>query len=164
MDVEALKEKLSTTIPALEGVRLVYLFGSRVKGNLGPMSDYDLAVLVDRAVDGRRVQALLAHELARVLRTDRVDVVLLNRAPVELAYAIIAQGKLLYERDVATRVEYEATVLNRYGDLLPMLRRQREDILRGNDYERRVHRYRAALRRTERTLGQIAAAQGQGSE
>jgi predicted nucleotidyltransferase len=164
MDISALKDELLTVLPDLEGVCLVYLFGSQVEGNLGPMSDYDLAVLVDRAVDGRRVQARLAHESARALQTDRIDVVLLNRAPIELAYAVIAQGELLYERDIATRVEYEATVLSRYGDYLPLLRAQRDDILRGDDHDRRVRRYRAALGRTERTLGQIAAAQGQGTE
>jgi hypothetical protein len=122
------------------------------------MSDYDLAVLVDRAADGRRLQARLAHELARALQTDRVDVVLLNRAPIELAYAIIAKGRVLYEEDTATRVEYEATVLSRYGDFLPVLRAQRDDILRGDEHDHRVRGYRAALGRTERTLGQIGAA------
>jgi predicted nucleotidyltransferase len=164
MDAQAMKEDLSTILPDLEGVHLVYLFGSRVEGNLGPMSDYDLAVLVDRAVDGRRVQARMAHEVARALQINRVDVVLLNRASIELAYAIIADGKLLFERDVATRVEYEATIMSRYGDLLPMLRRQRDDILQGDDYDRRVRRYRAALRRTRRTLGQVEAAQRHATE
>ena len=164
MDMQALKVKLSTILPGLEGVRLVYLFGAQVEGNLGPMSDYDLAVLVDRAVDGRRIQARLAHEVACALQTARVDVVLLNSAPIELAYAIVAEGKLLYEQDIATRVEYEAMVLSRYGDFLPVLRTQREDILRGDDHDRRVRRYRAALGRTERTLGQIAATQSQGSK
>lgn len=164
MDVQALKDKLSTILPDIEGVCLVYLFGSQVDGILGPMSDYDLAVLVDHAADQRCVQACLAHELARILQTDRVDVVLLNRASIELAYVVITQGKMLYERDVATRVEYEATVLSRYGDFLPLLRAQRDDILRGKDHAYRVHRYRAALGRTERTLGQIAATRRQNSE
>lgn len=164
MDVQALKDELSTILTHLEGVCLLYLFGSQVDGMLGPMSDFDLAVLVDRAAAGRRVQARLAHELARALQTDRVDLVLLNRASIELAYAIIAQGQVLYERDVATRVEYEATVLSRYSDFLPVLRRQRDDILRGDAHDDRVRRYRAALGRTERTLGQIAATQRQASE
>jgi len=164
MNAQALKDELSTIVPRFEGVCLVYLFGSQIEGNLGPMSDYDLAVLVERTVDGRRIQARLAHELAHSLQVDRLDVVLLNRAPIELAYAIIAQGKVLYEQDVATRVEYEATVLSRYGDYLPVLRKQRDDILRGNDHDHRVRRYRAALGRTERTLGQIAAIQRQSSE
>ena len=164
MEAEALKDELSTILPSLEAVRMVYLFGSRVENNVGPMSDFDVAVLVDRAADGPRLRARLAHELARVLGTDRVEVVLLNRASIELAYAVVAQGKVLYEEDLATRVEYEATILSRYGDYLPVLRRQRRDILRGDDYERRVHRYRATFRRTERTLGQVEAAQRQAAE
>lgn len=164
MEAEALKDELSTILPSLEGVRLVYLFGSRVDNNLGPMSDFDVAVLVDRAADGPRLRARLAHELARALQTDRIDVVLLNRASIELAYAVVAQGKVLYEQDVATRAEYEATVLSRYGDYLPVLRRQRSDIVQGDDYERRVRRYRATLRRTERTLGQVEAAQRQATD
>jgi predicted nucleotidyltransferase len=164
MDTRALKDKLSTILASLEGVRLVYLFGSQVEGSPGPMSDHDFGLLVDRAADGQRIQAQLAHELACALQTDRVDVVLLDRAPVELAYGVVARGQVLFERDVATRVEYEAQVLSRYGDYLPVLRAQRDDILRGDEHVHRVHRYRAALGRTERTLGQITAAQGQDSD
>lgn len=164
MNTQALREKLSAILASLKGVRLVYLFGSQVEGSPGPMSDYDLGVLLDPTADGRPIQARLAHELACALQTERVDVVLLNGAPMELAYAVIAQGKVLFERDVAARVEYEAQVLSRYGDYLPVLRAQRDDILRGDGYVHRVHRYRAALGRTERTLGQIAAAQGQDTD
>ena len=164
MDIRELKDKLSIILASSEGVHLVYLFGSRVQGSPGPMSDYDLGLLVDPAIDSPPVQARLAHELACALGTDRVDVVLLDRAPIELAYAIIAQGQVLFERDVATRVEYEAQVLSRYGDYLPVLRAQRDDILQGDKHAHRVQRYRAALGRTERTLGQIGAVQGQGSE
>ena len=65
---------------------------------------------------------------------------------------------------VATRVEYEAHVLSRYGDYLPVLRAQRDDILQRDKHAHRVQRYRAALGRTERTLGQIAAPRRQGSD
>ena len=160
MEADELRNELAAIVPDLSGVQLVYLFGSQVDGNLGPMSDYDLAVLVDRLVDGRVVQAQLAHELARVLQTDRVDVVLLNRVPIELAYGVITQGRILYEQDVATRVEYEAYILGRYGDLLPMLRAQRVDILRGDDHDRRIRRYRAAPGRTERATSAIAETHG----
>ncbi|MCL5960363.1 MAG: nucleotidyltransferase domain-containing protein [Chloroflexi bacterium] len=62
--------------------------------------------------------------MAANLETDRADVVLLNRAPVELACAVVVQGRLIYQRDEATRVEYEAGVKSRYGDYLPVLRVQ----------------------------------------
>ncbi len=126
---KGLRNKLSSLLARQSGVCLAYLFGSQVEGCLGPMSDCDLAVLADPDVDGPQFQARLAQELAQALQGQRVDVVLLNRAPVELAYAGIAQGKLLYEQDVAARVEVEAGVLGRYGDYLPVLRAQRADII-----------------------------------
>ena len=160
MKARMLRNRLSTVLEHQNGVCLVYLFGSQVEGDTGPMSDYDFAVVTDPSVDGRRLQAALAHELSQALGTAGVDVVLLNRVPVELAYAVIAQGTVLFERDVATRIEYEADVLSRYADYLPILRAQRDDILQGGEHVHRVQRYREALGRTERSLGQIAASHG----
>jgi uncharacterized protein len=84
-----------------------------------------------------------------------VDVIILNEAPIELAYAVIAQGVVLYQRDLATRVEYEATVMGLYGDYLPVLHQQRREILQGDDHAKRVQWYRQALGRTQRTISQI---------
>jgi hypothetical protein len=76
---------------------------------------------------------------------------------VELAYAVIAQGQLLYQRSAAERVEFEAKVLSLYADSLPILRRQREEILKDVGKETRIQRYREALGRTEQTLAEIRA-------
>lgn len=142
-------------------VRLAYLFGSRVDGRVGPLSDYDFAVLLENDQSAPAIRARLAHELGLVLGANRIDVVILNRAPVELAYTVITQGRPIYQRDEAARVEYEAEVMSRYGDYLPVLRAQMEDIRRGGKLETRVQRYREALRRTERKIGQIRAAQSE---
>jgi predicted nucleotidyltransferase len=160
MNAQMLKEIFPNILSDLPQVHLVYLFGSRVAGRIGPLSDYDLAVLIERAADEDQILARLTHRLARALDTDQVDVVSLSRAPITLAYAVIAQGERLYQRDVATRVEYEAKVMSLYGDYLPVLRAQRDDILRGDEHGKRVQRYRAALGRTERTLGQIKTPAG----
>lgn len=74
---------------------------------------------------------------------------------------VIAQGELIYESDVSTRVEFEVRVMGLYGDYLPILRAQRQDIItRGDEYDSRVLRYRTALRQTERTLGKIRTFSG----
>lgn len=96
--------------------------------------------------------------MTKALGGARVDVVVLNVAPPELAFAVISQGRILYERSVATRVDYEAYVMGLYGDYLPVLQAQRRQILEGGDREKRAERYREALRRTQRTLSEIAAA------
>jgi predicted nucleotidyltransferase len=145
--------RLIRYLSGAEEILLAYLFGSQADGTAGPQSDYDIALLVRQP--SLALQARLVHEIGIILGTDWVDVVLLNRAPVELAYAVIVQGQLLYQRSVAERVEFEAKVLSLYGDYLPVLRRQREEILKDVGKETRVQRYRKALGRTERTLAEI---------
>ena len=155
----ALQESLASIFRAVREVRLVYLFGSKIYDDEGPLSDYDFGILFDDGKSGPSLAAEVAHALSTVLETDRVDVVPLNRAPTELAYSVIFQGDLIYELDRATRVEYEARILGLYGDYLPVLREQRRDILQGGVDDTRVQRYREAFRRTQRTLDEIAAAQ-----
>lgn len=137
------------------GLVLVYLFGSQAQGCSGPMSDYDFAVLFEKGPSmGER--AALIHELARLLGTNSVDLVVLNRATIELKYSVIATGSLLYEVSRAERVEFEAQTLSRYFDYLPILRRQRDELIqeREQDYEAGIQRYRAALGKTQRMLAQ----------
>jgi predicted nucleotidyltransferase len=155
--VEALRQVLADR----PKVSLAYLFGSQVRGDVGPMSDIDIALLLDDADETGTIRSNLRASLAAALDRERVDVVFLNRAPVELAYAIIVEGELLYERDAATRVEYEAKIMSLYCDFLPVLRAQRDDLLRGGEHETRVQRYREALGRTERTLSALRSAEGQ---
>jgi uncharacterized protein len=156
-------------------IQLVYLFGSRVAGQIGPASDYDFALLVDYGADGPGVRAAFAHAIARLLvdsgrepapmAPDRIDVILLHRAPIELAYHVVAQGRCLYKRSETTRVEYEATVLSRYGDYLPILRQHRKELQQKEERnEERIQRYRTALERTQRTLAEARAAYQQRSE
>ncbi len=160
MDHDYLSRLLYPILINTEGLSLAYLFGSQVNGPIGPLSDIDLGILLDPNSDQISIHASLVHEIGKTLRIPKVDIILLGVTAVELAYAVISQGICIYQRDIATRVEYEAQVLGRYGDYLPVLRAQREDILGEVAYGSRVQRYREAFRRTERTLSEIRAAQG----
>jgi len=160
MEAKGIGAKLDRLPVNFPAVSLVYLFGSQMEGRTGPLSDYDVGVLLERRLDTPDLRARLTHEVAVLLNTPQVDVVWLAQAPVELAFAVISQGKVIYQRDLATRVEYEALVMSRYGDYLPVLRAQRREILMGGKRAARVQWYREAFGRTERTLGQIRAAQG----
>ena len=154
-----MKEQLVGIFRNITEVKLVYLFGSRVDDTLGPLSDYDFGILFDRVKPSANIEAEVTHIISNALKIDRIDVVPLNRASIELAYSVIFQGVLIYEFDRAMRVEYESRILGLYGDYLPVLRGQKHDILQRGVDETRVQRYREAFRRTERTLGTIAAAQ-----
>jgi len=161
MELHELREKITVMAQTYPAIHLVYLFGSQVKGRTGPLSDFDFAILLERVSKTAALQAQLHHDLALLVGTGRVDMVWLPRAPIELQYAIIAQGLLLYRQSLALKVEYEAYVMGRYGDYLPVLRAQRAAILQEGKLETRIQWYRTALGRTERTLEQIRTAQAE---
>ncbi len=156
MDLDALRTTLTGILQDYREISLVYLFGSQVGQVRGPCSDLDMAVMVDPGNDEFALQLHLAYQLGKDLHIP-VDILILNRAPIELAYAVIAQGVNLFHRSLLEKVEYEATVMSKYGDYLPVLRAQRRDILQGGQDAARVQRYREAFRRTERALGEIKA-------
>ena len=135
-------------------IQLVYLFGSRVSGSVGPQSDFDFAVLFSNEPEAGRVSAL-KHRVSVLLVTDRIDLVVLNRAPIELRYNVVASGRILYQKSRAVLIEFEAQTLSFYFDYLPVLRRHRREVLEERDYETGVQRYRTALGKTQELLAQI---------
>lgn len=158
---EKIKNRIKYTIQkSYPEVAMLYRFGSRTDGSAGPSSDHDFAVLLDRQVDPAIHRSNLASELSKQLGTSRIDLVLFQNAPIELAFSVISQGEILFERDVNTRVEFEARIMGLYFDALPFLRRTRQEIIEENSHAARIQRYREALGRTEGTLGQIRAPEG----
>src|SRR3989344_8506030 len=117
--------ELFLSIPA---IKLVYLFGCQATGNTGPMSDYDFAVYTEpselqpshqgefpSATIGY-LQSMLIGKLGSILKTNAVDVVMLNQADMpELEYAIIAEGKLLYEIE-PYKVTLEPVIMAKFFD------------------------------------------------
>jgi predicted nucleotidyltransferase len=160
MDVQRLMDLAKSVARQRPEIALLYLFGSQVTGSTGELSDIDLGILVDSPAFSPDDRFLLEHEFSIVLRPERVDLVVLNTAPVELAYHVITHGTLLYQRSLAEKVEYESNVLSSYFDYFPVLCLFRKEILEGGKDDKRVQRYREAFRRTERTLGEITASRG----
>jgi predicted nucleotidyltransferase len=142
--------------PAAE---LVYLFGSRALHGAGPISDFDIAVYFSDTPE-QRIKYKLEHQLATVLDTSRLDIVVLNRAPVELRYSVILEGLIVHAVSASARVDFESLTLDLYGDFLPVLRAQRTDILKGSNDETRIRRYRKTLGKTRHLLEEVRTLPG----
>ena len=141
-------------------ILLAYIFGSQSRGKIGPLSDYDFAILLSQK-PSFQYKYKLKNKLVNFLDTGQVDLVILNDAPVELKYKIIATGKIIYQKNSIVRTEFEADTLSKYFDYLPVLRAQKKEILKfkpkGEKYGDRIQRYRTALRKTEEMLNKIRA-------
>ncbi|MBI3894215.1 MAG: nucleotidyltransferase domain-containing protein [Candidatus Wallbacteria bacterium] len=121
---------------AVPGLRLAYVFGSVARGLQGPMSDLDLAILVDGGHPARTnllERGRLQIELERLLEVRELDLVLLDEAPLQLRYSIVSDGRLLWAADAVQEQRFRLLTIRMYLDLAPLLelhvRRARERVL-----------------------------------
>ena len=131
---EKVRDALRTLGRSRREIAAVYLFGSSATGKAGPLSDLDVAVLIDETrVKPRKFFDLRLGFITDAMESCRrfdVDVILLNEAPPLLAYEVVSVGSLLYERNHAGRVDFEARTLQRYLDLKPFLETSRKYLKR----------------------------------
>jgi predicted nucleotidyltransferase len=98
-----------------------YLFGSQATGSTTPLSDVDVAVILEPTVESPgMIQVTLISDLTAALRRNDVDVVILNNAPPLLRHRATSRGRLIYCRDDAARAKFEAAALRGYVDTKPL--------------------------------------------
>jgi predicted nucleotidyltransferase len=120
--VDDLQAKLRAVLEPRSEVLVAYLFGSVARGTSGPLSDVDVAVLLSDDVDPWAVQLELMAAVASVIGSSDVDVLVLNRAPVSLAYRVLRDGQLLLSRDERARIRHWAATVSTYIDMEPFRR------------------------------------------
>lgn len=111
---------------AAEGIVCVYLYGSVARGQAQAQSDIDLAVLYaqdpPRTLEGLGFD--LCDTLERLLQKP-VDLVVLNRAPVDVIHRVLRDGVLVYDGNPSARIRFEVKARNAYFDVLPYLQQYR---------------------------------------
>jgi predicted nucleotidyltransferase len=108
-------------------VKFAYLFGSIASGKAGPLSDLDLAIYLDRRLDSFKYRLQLMERLARLLKSEKFDLVVLNSASIVLKYEVVKNGIILKD-DRPRRVMFETAVLQEYLDTAYLRKVQREYI------------------------------------
>lgn len=106
------------------GARFALVFGSRANGTAHPGSDLDVGVAFDRTVDAWSIEV-----------PDVVQVVDLERLPLDVAGRVAVEGAVLLEVDRAARARWVADTRTRYFDEAPrrawIARQALEAIARG---------------------------------
>ena len=133
------------SVPVLDGAReerlsrlrvvALYLFGSRARGEEGPNSDYDYAVLWPEG-DHRKgeplyleLYELLSEVSPRTLANDVIDIVFLRDAPLEMRFHVIRYGRVLFDADPTARLDFECRTELLYCDFRPLLDEMDQSIL-----------------------------------
>ena len=116
--LEELEYKLSEFFSGVDSVTVAYLFGSTVRGEANGLSDIDIAVLFDESFSKKEafdLQLELIGELGVLLKTNNIDLVVLNESPLLLTYNVIRDGIIL-KSDERKRVLFETRTMSKYLD------------------------------------------------
>ena len=104
-------------------VSSLYLFGSSAKGKGTEESDIDIAVLIDEPrLKKKDIEKFRRkyYEASPRFSLRRVDIVILNSAPVFLKYQVIKTGKILFDRNRKLRVGFTEKTITEYLDFKPI--------------------------------------------
>ncbi|HOA16892.1 MAG TPA: nucleotidyltransferase domain-containing protein [Fervidobacterium sp.] len=125
-ELEELKVYLSYDL----NIIALYIFGSYGTEEQDERSDIDFAVLYDRNVSLEE-ELELEVKISDIFQRDDIDVINLNKAPINLQHNVIYTGDLIYCSDEVKLADFKEKVFNIYGDYGITLKFFHDDYLKG---------------------------------
>ncbi|MDZ7261490.1 MAG: nucleotidyltransferase domain-containing protein [candidate division KSB1 bacterium] len=123
MNRQGIESRLKGYFTKRPEVLFAYLFGSQAKGRSHRFSDIDVAIFVDYNLcqpQNFGYEAYVIADLMQVLKTNDVDLVILNEASPLLSHQVIKYGRLVFSRDEARRIHFVVESFKKYGDTQKM--------------------------------------------
>ncbi|MFB6247617.1 MAG: nucleotidyltransferase domain-containing protein [Salinibacter sp.] len=119
-------DRLRAVFAARPAVRGAYVFGSVATERTWSGSDLDLGIVVDEAAWDPSDKVPLIGECMDAARRDRIDLVVLNDAPLVLQFEAVRPNVVLYAADDFDPAAFTSKIARMYWDFKPYLRRQRK--------------------------------------
>jgi len=121
-----LNEKISKIIEIIKSdpnVIAIYLFGSHAKGEATPLSDIDIAVILENPTPESEADI-------GSLSSQEIDVVLFHRLPLHIRYEVFKYGREIFVRDEEKLLEIKLKVIREYLDTVRMYKMISSEVLR----------------------------------
>lgn len=118
-DKSNIETDIIDAIEQYPAVLVGYFFGSASHGQGGPLSDIDVGILLEPMASAAMF-GQIQDALCRKLKTDKIDLISLKKAPFSLSYRIIKDGKCIYCCDEKVRERFETDTIMRYLDFKPI--------------------------------------------
>ena len=115
-----------------DSIILAYLFGSTVRGDTGKLSDVDIGVMLDDKLskkDRFDMELELISEISILIKKNKIDLIVLNEAPLLLSHNIIKNGIILKSNEIE-RVKFETKILSMYMDEKYYINRHTQETLK----------------------------------
>jgi uncharacterized protein len=115
-NIEELLREAYEYLRADEDILFAYLFGSLARKKAGPLSDVDIAVYCRKGSSFPEKKLEILGNLASVLETDEIDLVVLSRAPLALRMKILENKRVIVDKAPSIRHRYESLTMRQYFD------------------------------------------------
>ncbi len=120
-----LNKKISKIIEVIKShpnVIAIYLFGSHAKGEATPLSDIDIAVILENPTSESEADI-------GSLSSPEIDVVLFHRLPLHIKYEVFKYGKEIFVRDEEKLLEIKLKIMREYLDTARMYKMISSEVL-----------------------------------
>ena len=97
-------------------VLFAYLFGGLSKGKPKPLSDVDIAVYLAENTERIQAKSEIVEKLVDILRTDEIDVIILNQSSLPLCMNVLKHNRLLVDKKPYIRHVYQSLIIRKYCD------------------------------------------------
>jgi hypothetical protein len=122
MELNHKLSKIIETIKAHPNIIAIYLFGSHAKGDATPLSDIDIAVIMENpsSEDEAEIGSLASPQ---------IDVVLFHRLPLHIKHEVFRYGREIFVRDEEKLLEIKLKVMSEYLDTSRMYKQISSEVL-----------------------------------
>ena len=116
-------------------IAIIYLFGSFAEDKTMPFSDIDIGILLtqeaiaDPNIDIGEIYNEVYDILTDIFSSKHLDIVFLQKAPLELRFDVITHGQILYESSHEASLDFEEKTMILYADFKPLLKEINDTII-----------------------------------
>ena len=103
-NIDKIKEILKQYFKKHPEIEVAYIFGSVAQGKENPLSDIDIAIIINPQQINEKMyrygyKAEVLSDLIKLLKTNNVDLVILNEADIVLRHRVSYFSKLIYSKN-----------------------------------------------------------------
>lgn len=126
-NINEIREILKEYFQRHSEIEVVYIFGSITQGKINVLSDIDIAIILDsQQVDERLYRygykAEILTDLIKVLKTNNVDLVILNEANPLLRHRVLYFGRVIHSKNEKKRIQFQIDTINKYNDFKQLIK------------------------------------------
>jgi predicted nucleotidyltransferase len=132
-NIEKIKEILKRYFQNHPEIVVAYIFGSTAQGKINVLSDIDIAIILDSQEVNEKLyrygyKAEILTDLIKLLKTNNVDLVILNEANSLLRHRVLYFGNLVYSKNEKKRIQFQIDTMNKYNDFRQLIRLHLENL------------------------------------